>query len=209
MSDSTEEPNGARKPIHTEPAPSPFADTTMVEGAVNDDADLSEEGSSEKTNTDPMLDVVNNLKEERDRLKDQLLRTAADFDNFRKRTRKDTEDADRRGRETVVREFLPVIDNLERALAASKDSTDLTSILDGIRMVLKMFEDVTPKIGLVRVPGIGERFDPAVHEAIQQVETDEHEPGTILSEVSAGYRFGDKLVRAAMVVVAKRPVASS
>lgn len=148
------------------------------------------------------------LREERDKLKDQLLRTAADFDNFRKRTQKDLADERRRSKEDVVRELLPVIDNLERAVSAASSASDVNAIVEGVRMVLKLFEDQAGRIGLTKVKAVGERFDPAVHDAIQQVETDEHPPGTVMSEIVAGFRLGDKLVRPAMVVVARKPPAA-
>jgi molecular chaperone GrpE len=81
----------------------------------------------------------------------------------------------------------------------------MRSIVDGVRMVLKLFEDTAERMGLTRVPSVGERFDPAVHEAIQQQENAEHPPGTIVSEIVPGYRFGQRLVRPAMVVVARKP----
>lgn len=149
------------------------------------------------------------LRAERDRLKDQLLRTAADYDNFRKRTKKDLEEAERRGKEDAVREFLPVIDNLERAIQAATSATDVAGIVDGVRMVLKLFDDQSGRLGLQRVSAVGERFDPGVHDAIQQKETDEHPPGTVIAEVLPGYRLGDRLVRAAMVVVARKPAAAA
>jgi molecular chaperone GrpE len=140
---------------------------------------------------------------ERNKLKDQLLRTAADFDNYRKRARKDVEDAARRGREDTLRELLPVSDNLERAIAASANAREVEGVIEGVRMVHKLFTDSLERIGVSRIPSVGERFDPMIHEAIQQVESDEHPPGTVVGELMPGYRLGDKLVRAAMVVVAK------
>lgn len=148
------------------------------------------------------------LREERDRIKDQLLRTAADFDNFRKRTQKDLAEEKRRAKEDVVRELLPVIDNLERAVSAATNASDVTAIVEGVRMVLKLFEDQAGRLGLTKVKAVGERFDPAVHDAIQQVETDDHPPGTVIAEVVAGFRLGDKLVRPAMVVVARKPASA-
>lgn len=144
---------------------------------------------------------------ERDRLKDQLLRTAADFDNFRKRSRKEVEQAEFRGGERMLRELLPVIDNLERAVGAASSASDVTAVLEGVQMVLKLFADTATKIGLERVASVGERFDPNVHDAFQQVETDEHPPGTVMTEYQPGYRLGDKLLRPAMVVVARKPPA--
>lgn len=142
---------------------------------------------------------------ERDRLKDQLLRVAADFDNFRKRTKKDIEHAERRAKEDVLREILPVIDNLERAVQAAQGATDVASVVTGIEMVLKGFEDASERIGLEKISSLGQRFDPTVHDAFQQQESAEHPPGTILAEYQPGYRLGDRLLRPAMVVVSKKP----
>jgi molecular chaperone GrpE len=145
------------------------------------------------------------LVEERDRLKDQLLRTAADFDNYRKRSRRDIEEAQRRIQEETVREILPVIDNLERAVQATDQAADVTAVAEGVRMVLRGFEDVSSRIGIVRVSALGQRFDPNLHDAVQQVETDQHPPGTVVAEILPGYQLRDKLIRPAMVVVAKQP----
>lgn len=163
----------------------------------------------------PEPDPLASMREERDRFREQLLRTAADFDNFRKRTRKDLEDAERRGKEDVIREVLPVLDNLERALAATAalsadaGAVEVKGIIDGVKMVMKLFEDQAGRMGLSKVKTVGERFDPGVHDAIQQVETDEHTAGTVIQEIVAGYRLGEKLVRPAMVVVARKPAASA
>ncbi len=151
----------------------------------------------------------NTIREERDRFKDQLLRTAADFENFRKRTRKDLEESERRGKEDAVRGLLPVIDNLERAVAAAAAAKDVAAVIDGVKMVLKLFEDQAGQLGLSRLTCVGERFDPSLHDAIQQKETDEHSPGTVVTEIVAGWRLGERLVRPAMVVVAKKPSASA
>jgi molecular chaperone GrpE len=142
---------------------------------------------------------------ERDSLRDQLLRTAADFDNFRKRARREMEDAKLRGKDEAIKEVLPVFDNLERAVAAAENAQAISSVIEGVKMVLKLFEDTSERMGLKRIKALGERFDPAVHEAIQQQETDAHAPGTILAEVVPGYMFGQRLLRAAMVVVARKP----
>lgn len=161
------------------------------------------DGETEEVEASPL----EQLTAERDKLKDQLLRTAADFDNFRKRTRKDLEQAETRGRDDVLRELLPVFDNLERALAASSNATDIEAVRQGVQMVLKLFEDTATRIGLERVVSVGERFDPNLHDAFQQQESAEHAPGTILNEYQPGYRIGDKLLRPAMVVVSRKPAA--
>jgi molecular chaperone GrpE len=146
---------------------------------------------------------------ERDQLRDQLLRTSADFDNFRKRARREMEDAKARGKDEAIREVLPVFDNLERAVGAAENAQAISSVIEGVKMVLKLFEDTAERMGLKRIKALGERFDPAVHEAIQQQETDAHAPGTILAEVVPGYMFGPRLLRAAMVVVARKPTKSA
>jgi molecular chaperone GrpE len=145
------------------------------------------------------------LEAERDKLKDQLLRTAADFENYRRRARKDVEDAERRAREDVLRDVLQLVDNLERAVQASESATDVAAVADGVRLVLRSFDDIAQRLGLERLRSVGERFDPNLHDAVQQVETSEHEPGTVITEVLGGYRAGTKLLRPALVVVAKAP----
>ena len=145
------------------------------------------------------------LAAERDKLKDQVLRIAADFDNFRKRTRRDLEEGRLKGNEDAIREFLPVFDNLARAIGAYETAKNTESVVDGVRMVLKMFDDVSERIGLQRLPAIGQRFDPAMHDAIQQVETDQYPPGTVVTEVNPGYRFRQRLLRPSIVIVARAP----
>lgn len=139
------------------------------------------------------------------RYRDQLLRTAADFDNFKKRIRREMEDGEKRAREDLLKDLLPVFDNLERAAQHAGTASDVKSLAEGIAMVLRIFTDTLGRIGIERVPAVGQPFDPAVHEAVQQLETTEFAPGTVAAEVQAGYRFGDRLVRPAMVVVAKPP----
>jgi len=179
------------------------------------DTDSSPPGDPGSSDPPAPPDPLTVMREERDRFREQLLRTAADFDNFRKRTRKDLEDSERRGKEDVIREVLPVLDNLERAigatasLSADAGPAEVKGIIDGVKMVMKLFEDQAARMGLSKVKTVGERFDPGMHDAIQQVETDEHAPGTVIQEVVAGYRLGEKLVRPAMVVVARKPAASA
>jgi molecular chaperone GrpE len=151
----------------------------------------------------PEGDPLTEARAEAARMKDALLRTAADFDNFRKRSRREVEDAKRNGREDLLRAILPVFDNLERAIQSAGRATDVKSVADGLSMVQRQFVDSLGREGIARVATVGQPFDPSVHEAIQQVETGDHAPGTVLAEVQPGYMQGDRLVRAAMVVVAK------
>jgi molecular chaperone GrpE len=101
-----------------------------------------------------------------------------------------------------------VFDNLERALSSVEKATDVQSVADGIRMVIRQFADTLGKLGVERIPALGLPFDPALHEAIQQLETTEHPPGTVAAEIQGGYRTQERLIRPAMVVVAKAPAGS-
>ncbi len=157
----------------------------------------------EATEAEAPVDPLELARAEAAKMKDMLVRTAADFDNFRKRTRREVEDARRAGREELLKELLPVFDNLERGIQSAQRATDVKAVADGLTMIIKQFEATLSRVGINRVPTTGSPFDPSMHEAIQQVETDEHPPGTVVAEVQPGYAAGDKLVRAAMVVVAK------
>jgi molecular chaperone GrpE len=161
---------------------------------------------SPPSNVDESSDVSDPLaaaQAEAARMKDAWLRSAADFDNFRKRARRELEDARRGGREDLLKAVLPVFDNLERAIQSAKRAADVKAVSDGLSMVQRQFVDALGREGITRVPTVGCAFDPGVHEAIQQVETADHAPGTVIAEVQPGYTQGDRLVRAAMVVVAK------
>jgi molecular chaperone GrpE len=149
------------------------------------------------------LDPLEAAKAESAKLRDQLLRTAADYDNFRKRSRRELADMEKRAREDLIKELLPVFDNLERATAHAETATDVKALADGIGLVKRQFVDALTKIGIERIQAQGKPFDPAFHEAVQQFETDEHPPGTVIHEVQPGYTQGEKLVRPAIVVVAK------
>ena len=153
----------------------------------------------------PAIDPLEEAKAAAAKYRDQLLRTAADFDNYRKRTRRDVDDAHKKGSEELLKTLLPVFDNLERAVMHAEQAADAKAIGDGVRMVLKQFVDTLSRMGIRRVATVGTPFDPMVHEAVQQVETSESAPGTVIAEVAPGYAMGDKLLRAALVVVAKAP----
>ena len=138
-------------------------------------------------------------------LHDRLLRTAADFENFKKRSKKEIDEGMTKGREQILKEILPVIDNLERALKHAPGDDPLAQ---GVRMVEKQLLQALEKFGVTRFSALGQPFDPAMHDAIQQVETQDQAPGTVAQEYSSGYMMSGKLLRPAMVAVAKKPEAS-
>jgi molecular chaperone GrpE len=164
---------------------------------------------SSETADDPAADALRAAQAEAARFKEQLLRTAADYDNFRKRARREQADAEKQGREELLRDLLPVFDNLERAVAHAETATDVQSLTDGIQMVMRQFSDTLGRMGIERVATVGAAFDPSVHEAIQSIETAEYPPGSIAAEIQGGYRIGDRLVRPALVVVAKAPTSEA
>ncbi len=182
---------------------------TNGDGAPSDETTAPEIKAEPKPSAPPEVDPLDAAKAETSKLRDQLLRTAADYENYRKRSRRDVDDAQKKGTEEILRALLPVFDNLERAVLHAEQSTDAKAIADGVRMVLKQFQDSISRVGIKRVAGLGQPFDPLVHEAIQQIETAEQPPGTVMAEVQPGYMLGDRLLRAALVVVAKPPAGSA
>jgi molecular chaperone GrpE len=169
----------------------------------DEDTGANGESSAESGRAGTPEDPLAEAKAEAAKMKEQWIRTAADFDNFRKRSRREAEDARKGGREELLKEFLPVFDNLERAIQSAQRAADVKAVAEGLQMVLRQYGDTLARSGIQKVPSVGKQFDPAHHEAIQQVETDEHPPGTVVAEVQPGYLQGDRLIRAAMVVVAK------
>lgn len=183
---------------------------TEIEESVADTQGEGADGGEAEADADAEAEAPSELElvtAERDKLKDQLLRTAADFDNFRKRSRKELEQTRQRSKEEILRDVLPVFDNLERAVEAAGSAADIEAVQSGVTMVLKQWQDIATRIGLTRMVAKGERFDPNLHDAFQQQETDEVPPGTVVMEYQPGYQFGEKLLRPAMVVVARAPSA--
>jgi molecular chaperone GrpE len=149
-------------------------------------------------------DSTSRARETQERLKDthdRLLRTAAEFDNFKKRTQKEKEDARRFAVESLLKDFLPVADNLERAIEHAEEH-DPKQVVEGVRLVQKMLEAALAKHGVVGFSAVGQPFDPNLHEALMQQDSDAP-AGTVLSEMARGYKLHERLVRPAAVVVAR------
>jgi len=184
---------------------------TPASGTAAPGATIGAEGGTRPSAPPPSgnLDPLAQAQADAARMKEAWLRTAADFDNFRKRSKRDSDEARRTGREDLLRALLPVFDNLERALQSAQRSADVKAMAEGLSMVQRQFTDALGREGIARVPTVGKPFDPSLHEAIQQVESDAHAPGTIIAEVQPGYSQGERLVRAAMVVVARPKTSAS
>lgn len=137
---------------------------------------------------------------------DLYLRARADLENYRKRAQREKEDLSRFANENLLREVLPVVDNLERALEhARQDDGGNGGLLQGVEMTLGQLQRVLDKFGVTPLRSVGEPFDPARHEALGQLESTEHPPNTVVQELQRGYLLNDRLLRPAMVMVAKAP----
>lgn len=153
------------------------------------------------------LEALKARLDEKDReiaeLKDKYLRAMADVDNIRKRVRQQSEETIRLQRESLLRDLLPIIDNLERAVAAAQGGGNGKPIVDGVQMVLASMLDLLRQQGVTPEESIGRPFDPACHEAIDHVPSETHPPDTVVEEFHRGYRIGERMLRPARVVVAK------
>jgi molecular chaperone GrpE len=130
---------------------------------------------------------------------DKYLRSVADLENYRKRAKRDLDDARADAKTRVLKEILPVVDNLERAM---QHETEGSPVLEGIKLVHRQFQTALERVDVTIVDAMGKPFDPNLHEAIGQEESDAA-PGTIVKVLQTGYRLGDRLLRPALVVVAK------
>jgi molecular chaperone GrpE len=136
---------------------------------------------------------------------DRFLRQVADFENFKKRAAREKEEIIRFANETLIKELLPVLDNLERAVSYARGGGNGKPLLEGVELVLKGFTEALTKHGLIPIQAKGEPFDPAKHEAIAQVESREHARNTVVEEHQKGYHLMDRLLRPALVTTAKAP----
>ena len=134
-------------------------------------------------------------------LKNQNLRLAADFDNYRKRTEKEKEDIIKYAAERVLVNILPVIDNFERAIKSFNDNKDVNSIINGIELTYKQLMEAFTKIGLTPIETVGQKFNPEFHEAVQRTVSDDYEDETVVEEYQKGYALNGRVIRHSMVIV--------
>jgi molecular chaperone GrpE len=134
---------------------------------------------------------------------DRLIRQTAEVENFKKRALREKEDAIRYANETLLKELLPIIDNLERAISHAKAGGDGESLVAGVEMILKGLFDALGKHGVSQISAAGQPFDPQLHEAMAQVESDSGTANTVLEEHQKGYLLKERLLRPALVTVVK------
>jgi molecular chaperone GrpE len=163
----------------------------------------AEAASGSSTTSEEMAAALAEKTREVAELNDKYLRTLAESENIRKRIRQQSEETVRFQRENLIRDLLPIVDNLERAVQAAQGATDSRVIVDGVEMVLRSLLDLLKTHGVVPLNVVGHPFDPNRHEAVDQVESAEHPPNTVVSEFHRGYLIGDRMLRTARVAVTK------
>ena len=136
---------------------------------------------------------------------DRYLRQVAELENFKRRINREKDEAIRFANETLVKDLLPVMDNLERAVAHAKGGGNGRPLVEGVEMVLRGLFDVLARHGVVQISAIGQPFDPEKHEAMAQVESATYQPNTVVDEYHKGYLLRDRLLRPSAVSVAKTP----
>ena len=141
-------------------------------------------------------------------LKERYLRLAAEYDNFRKRNLRERQDLLNYANESIVKDLLPVVDNLERAVIHGRKEeqrADSENLLQGVELTHRSLIQILGRFGVVEIEAAGKPFDPQVHEAVRRVVTSDHAPGTVVEVHQKGYRLKDRLLRPAMVAVAGEP----
>ena len=181
----------------------------MAEDIDEDKNDANGEGNNEE-NSENIISEEEKLEispeEKIEELEDKLLRTVAEMDNMRKRSDKERSEAYKIGASIFIKDMLPIIDNLQRALTSFVDDegSDTKSFVDGTNAILRDFESLLDKTGVKTINPEGEKFDPNFHEAMFEIPSDEHEAGIILQVIEQGYVIENRLLRAAKVGVSTK-----
>jgi molecular chaperone GrpE len=168
----------------------------------------------EETEAEDTLDfdaLLSGKDDEIAALKDKWLRAVADHENYKKRVKRDTDDAVTRKAQSLLTSFLPTVDNLDRALEIAEPvvsrvpqevASSMDQVVKGLRMVRDEFLAGLKKHGIEPVAAVGVPFDPAIHDALQQIDSPDHAPGVVIREFEKGYKLGDRLLRPARVIIA-------
>lgn len=167
---------------------------------------MTEEGApvaAPQEASEALATEIAELRQERDNLHDQLLRKAADFDNYRKRIDRERRELTELAAQDLLLELLPVLDDFERALATDVPK-GAERYREGVELIYRQLQDLLKKRGVTPLDAVGADFDPHVHQAVVQEASTTHRDGEVIAELRRGYRLGDRLLRAAMVKVAKR-----
>jgi molecular chaperone GrpE len=185
----------------------------MAEPTIATTADETEPSASnvESTQRDQLVDsaklreCLEAKEKEAKENYDRYLRQVAELENFKKRTNRERDEAIRFANEALVKDLLPIVDNLERAIMHAKDGGNGKPLIEGVEMVLRGLLDTLAKHGVVPISAVGQPFDPQKHEAMAQVENSTYDPNIVVEEHHKGYLLRDRLLRPALVSVAKTP----
>jgi molecular chaperone GrpE len=161
----------------------------------------TETDNAAEAEPDPIALQLEELRKQADDNYQRYLRTQADFDNFRRRARQEKEDFIKYASLKLIEQLLPVVDNFGRALAASKDNRDFDALLKGLDMTYRQLDQVLAQEGLTPIEAVGQPFNPELHQAVMQVESEEYGEGIVVEELQKGYMLKDKVIRPAMVKV--------
>jgi len=164
----------------------------------------SDEVAEDQT-PDVQMDELATARAEAQQKQELYLRAMAEMDNLRKRQQREKEDLTKFCNENILREILPVIDNLERAIEHAGEQAEVNGLLEGVEMTLNQFNSVLKKFGVETIRAKGERFNPDHHQAMGQLETHEVEANHVVQELQKGYLLNNRLLRPAMVMVARTP----
>jgi molecular chaperone GrpE len=179
----------------------PLDDLSVFEALDDGTVEILDDGLGETADSSAKAaEELESLRQEYERLRDSYVRKLAEFDNYRKRQEREMAEFRKLASAELVRDLLPVMDNLERALAVT--SADAGGLREGVELVLRQLRDALTKHGVELLNPLGEAFDPAFHEAVQRRETNEVVENTIVEVLQKGFLMHGRLLRAAMVVVA-------
>jgi molecular chaperone GrpE len=150
-------------------------------------------------------ETVEELRRQLEEKQDKLLRALAEAENFKRRTQRDRDESVRYANETLLRDLIPVLDNLERALDAARSTGGSAGVVGGVELIQREFLKVLERAGVTRYSALGQPFDPTRHEAIARVVSADAKPGTVIAETMPGYLLHNRVLRAALVSVAGAP----
>ena len=175
-----------------------------IKAEVNPEAEVIVDDAQqvEETVEEVKEEGCNKLQEEYDKLNNQYIRLAADFDNYRKRQAQERESLLKYGAEDTLKKLIDVLDNFDRGEKAIADVEDCEKVKESFSLVHKQLTDALAKIGMETIECVGQEFDPNFHEAVMQTPTSEHPEHTIIAELQKGYKLGDRVLRPALVNVA-------
>lgn len=183
-----------------------FTDENIAGGEVQDGGEEVLEDVQEVSLEEKVLTLEAEILQSKEQAEDyyvRLQRLQAEFDNFRKRTQKEKEETLKYAAERVVEAMLPVLDNFERAVSSSQSSQDFTAFSQGVEMILKQMYNALSKEGLTAIEAVGQPFDPKLHDAVLQVDSEEHPENTVVEELQKGYYLKEKVLRPSMVKVSR------